>query len=146
MTLTNDEARHWLQECGLRVTGPRLAVLGVLMEAEMPLSHSEVLARLGETGWDPATIYRNLVKLRDAGVAPVVSRMEGIDRYALAERDDGHRHPHFLCELCGQISCLPAELIASIVMDDRWAESIKKATVQLRGECPDCLDRSQQER
>ena len=140
MTFTKDEARHWLQESGLRVTGPRLAVLGVLLEAELPLSHSEVLTRLGETGWDPATIYRNLVKLRDAGVAPVVSRMGGIDRYALAERDDGHRHPHFLCEQCGRIACLPAELTSSMSMEGPWAESIKRAAVQLRGECPDCLD------
>ncbi|MEO1369084.1 MAG: hypothetical protein AAFX50_18055, partial [Acidobacteriota bacterium] len=71
----------------------------------------------------------------------VVSRVEGIDRYALSRRDDGHRHPHFLCQHCGRISCLPSELLASVATDDPWAESIKGATVQLRGECPDCLDR-----
>ncbi|MEM9553647.1 MAG: transcriptional repressor [Acidobacteriota bacterium] len=143
MRITKDEARQWLHRGGLRVTAPRMAVLGVLAEAELPLSHSEVLARLGETDWDPATIYRNLVKLRDAGVAPVVSRMEGIDRYALAEREDGHRHPHFLCEDCGRFACLPAELTASMSMDGPWAESIRGAAVQLRGECPDCLAQSE---
>ena len=140
MKITKDKARQWLHESGLRATAPRMAVLGVLAQAARPLSHTEVLERLGETDWDPATIYRNLVKLRDAGVAPVVSRMEGIDRYALAwERDDGHRHPHFLCEDCGRIACLPAELVASMSMDGPWAESIKRAMVHLRGECPDCL-------
>ncbi|MEM9593079.1 MAG: transcriptional repressor [Acidobacteriota bacterium] len=139
MRITKDEARQWLHESGLRVTAPRMAVLAVLAEAQLPISHSEVLARLGKTDWDPATIYRNLVKLRDAGVAPVVSRMEGIDRYALAQQDDGHRHPHFLCEHCGQIACLPAELTASMSIDGPWAESVKRAMVQLRGECPDCL-------
>lgn len=140
MGITKDEARLRLQESGLRVTAPRVAVLGVLAEAKRPLSHTEVLARLGDADWDPATIYRNLVKLRDAGVASVVSRMEGIDRYALAgERNDDHRHPHFLCEECGRIACLSSELTASMSMDGPWAESIKKAMVQLRGECPDCL-------
>ena len=141
MSITKDEARRLLHESALRATAPRLAVLRVLAEAQSPLSHTEVLERLGETDWDPATIYRNLVKLRDAGVAPVVSRVEGIDRYALAgAEDDGHRHPHFVCEDCSRVACLPAELTASMSMDGPWAASIQKAMVQLRGECPDCLE------
>ena len=113
MSLTKDEARKLLHDSALRVTAPRLAVLRVLAEAQNPLSHTEMLERLGETDWDPTTIYRNLVKLRDAGVAAVVSRVEGIDRYALAGAgEDGHRHPHFVCEDCGRVACLPAELAA----------------------------------
>jgi Fur family ferric uptake transcriptional regulator len=120
-----------------------LAVLRVLAEAQSPLSHTEVLERLGEADWDPATTYRNLVKLRDAGVAAVVSRVEGIDRYALTNpHGDGHRHPHFLCEDCGQVSCLPAELTSSMSLDGPWASSVQTAMVQLRGECPDCLERA----
>ena len=143
MSITKDEARKLLHESELRATAPRLAVLRVLAEAPNPLSHTEVLKRLGETDWDPATIYRNLVKLRDAGVAPVVSRADGIDRYALAQsQGDGHRHPHFVCEDCGRIACLPAELTASMAMAGPWAASVQKAVVQLRGECPDCLRQS----
>ncbi|MEM9493284.1 MAG: Fur family transcriptional regulator [Myxococcota bacterium] len=147
MSITKDEARKLLHESALRVTAPRLAVLRVLAEAQNPLSHTEVLKRLGETDWDQATIYRNLVKLRDAGLAPVVSRAEGIDRYALAQaQSDGHRHPHFVCEDCGRVACLPAELTASISMEGPWAASIQKAVVQLRGECPDCLDHTSETR
>lgn len=143
MSITKNEARKLLHESALRATAPRLAVLCVLAEAQSPLSHTEVLERLGETDWDPATIYRNLVKLRDAGVAPVVSRADGIDRYALAgTQGDGHRHPHFLCDDCGRIACLPEELRASMSMDGPWGASIEKAMVQLRGECPDCLDQT----
>ncbi len=139
MSISKGEARKLLQERGLRVTAPRLSVLRVLAEAENPLSYTEVLRRLGEADCCPTTIYRNLVKLRDAGVAPVVSREEGVDRYALAgARDDGHRHPHFVCDTCSQVSCLPAELGASIAMDGPWAASIQKAALHLRGECPDC--------
>lgn len=142
MSIKKDEARKLLRENGLRATAPRIAVLRILSESESPLSNSEVLKQLGETDWDPATIYRNLVKLKDAGVAPVVSRAEGIDRYAFAKaQGDGHRHPHFVCEVCGRVICLPAELTASMSMDGPWSESIKKAMVQLRGKCPDCLAR-----
>lgn len=141
MRIDKDEARKLLHESTLRVTAPRVAVLRVLAEAQNPLSHTEVLERLGKTDWDPATTYRNLVKLRDAGIAAVVSRFEGIDRYALSgAEDDGHPHPHFVCEDCGRVACLPAELTASMSMDGPWAASIRKAMVQLQGECPDCLE------
>lgn len=139
MSITKDEARSMLRDSSLRVTAPRVAVLCVLAAAKRPLSHTEVLQRLGDTDWDPTTIYRNLVKLRDAGIAPVASRADGIDRYALAQsQEDDRRHPHFLCEDCGRVERLPVEFTASI-LDGPWAASIKKAMVHLRGECPDCL-------
>ncbi|MEL6344533.1 MAG: Fur family transcriptional regulator [Myxococcota bacterium] len=145
MGITKDEARELLRERALRATAPRLAVLLVLADAQAPLSHSQVLERLGDTDWDPATIYRNLVKLRDAGITSVVSRAEGISRYMFASaQDDGHRHPHFVCENCGRISCLPAALVASMSMEGPWAASIQTAAVQLRGACPECLQRSRQ--
>ena len=141
MSITKNEAAQFLRDKGLRSTGPRLAVLMVLAETNKPLSHTEMLERLGETDWDPATIYRNLVKLRDAGLAPVVNRAGGIDRYALADtHGEGHRHAHFVCDDCGQIACLPAELTASMPTDKRWGPSIQQAMIQLRGECPDCID------
>src|SRR5690606_9635928 len=122
---------------------PRIAVLRILAGAEQPMSYTEVLQRLGSTEWDPATIYRNRVKLREAGVAQVVSRAEGIGRYMLAQSEgDDHRHPHFVCEDCGRVSCLPADLVA-VSTDGPWAASIQQATVQLRGECPECRARGE---
>jgi len=141
MSITKNEAKKLLQDRALRVTGPRLAVLQLLAASQGPLSHTEILERLGETDWDPATIYRNLVKLRDAGLALVVSCAEGIDRYALAgAQKDDHRHPHFVCKDCGQVACLPLELKPPESIDERWAASVDKAMIQLRGECPDCLE------
>jgi len=140
----SDESRKLLHERGLRVTVPRLAVLNILAQTKRPLSHTEVLECLGETKWDAATVYRNLVRLRDAGIAPVVSRANGIDRYALVKAEDsGHHHPHFLCEDCGHIACLPEALTASISMGGRWATSVQNAVVQFRGECPDCITNTQ---
>jgi len=94
------------------------------------------------SSYPPATIYRNLVKLRDAGIAPVADRIEGIDRYALASKAaEKHHHPHFLCEDCGKVTCLPAELLLSMTIDGPWSASVEATTVQLRGECPECLGR-----
>jgi Fur family ferric uptake transcriptional regulator len=141
MSISKDEARQMLHENELRATAPRIAVLRVLAEAANPLSHTQVLARLGETDWDQATIYRNLVKLRDAGIAKVVSRADGIDRYALSgAQDDDHCHPHFVCADCGTVECLPEQLSAAMSMKGPWEASVEKAVVQLHGVCPDCLD------
>ena len=140
MSMTKAEARKLLHDRSLRATAPRLAVLKILEAASVPLSYTEVLDRLGETDWDPATIYRNLVKLRDAGLAPVV-RAGGVDRYALIRANDqGHRHPHFYCEDCGLVTCLPESLTASLSMNGPWAASVNQAMIQLSGECPDCLE------
>lgn len=141
MTLTHRKARKILKDHELRATASRLAVVRILCESKSPLSHTEVLKRLGQTDWHPATIYRNLVKLRDAGVAPVVSQAGGIARYALAgPQEHDHCHPHFVCDDCGQVACLPQELTASMSLQGPWAASVKEATVQLRGQCPDCID------
>ncbi|MEZ4383327.1 MAG: Fur family transcriptional regulator [Nannocystaceae bacterium] len=142
MSITTEEGRALLREHGLRVTPPRLAVLRVLDAADAPLSHTEALEILGDTDWDPATIYRNLIKLRDAGLALVVSRAGGIDRYALASsrHQAAHQHPHFVCDDCGKIACLPAELTSSMSVEGRWSASVRSAMVQLRGECPECLE------
>ena len=47
MSRTKDQARALLSQRKLRVTGPRLAVLRALAGAQGPISHTEVLERLG---------------------------------------------------------------------------------------------------
>ena len=139
--MTKEQAIQLLRDKGLRSTAPRIAVLMVLAKTKGPLSHTEMLEHLGDTDWDPATIYRNLVKLRDAGLAPVVNRTDGIDRYALAgSHGHNHQHPHFVCDDCGLIACLPADVTPPLSKDDRWGPSVQKAMVELRGECPDCIE------
>lgn len=140
MALTTNETRKLLRDSMLKATAPRLAVVRVLEQAQQPLSYSEVLEELGQCDWDPATIYRNLVKLRDVGIASVVSRAEGIDRYTLTphQRND-HKHAHFICMDCGRMLCLPTDLTASLSANDPWTQSIQRAMIELRGECPDCL-------
>jgi hypothetical protein len=77
------------------------------------------------------------------GATIEVKAAEGLfrsfDRYALAVEDDDHRHPHFSCESCGRILCLPpARLTASMTLSGAWKRSVADAVVHLRGVCPDC--------
>lgn len=146
MAEEHSSARARLQSRGLRATGARLAVLTVLERGGRPLSHSEILRELGSTDWDPTTVYRNLVKLAEAGVAQIVTRAGGMDRYALAEEAESeespHRtHPHFVCRDCGEVSCLPSELTVDVQLSGRWGRAVQQAALQFKGECPSCFER-----
>jgi Fur family ferric uptake transcriptional regulator len=128
-----------IRDLGLRVTAPRLAVLRVLAAADRPMSHAEVVTVLGDDiGWDRATVYRNLIALVGVNLVRVASHAGGITRYELA-REDGKdcNHPHFVCDDCGLVSCLPGTEIVP-PKKSQWSKAIKAAEVQFVGRCPTC--------
>lgn len=125
----------------MRATAPRVTLIRLLSESSRPLSYSEVVDQCGDD-FDPTTMYRNLVTLKDAGLARVVSRANGMARYELVT-DNGtpsHEHPHFACDDCGTVTCLPDESVATVAVSGPWTGALEAATVQLQGSCPDCLD------
>jgi len=139
-TRSIDNRKKRLREAGMRATGPRIAVLALLDSAEKPLSHSEVVEALGEGDWDQATLYRNLLRLVEAGLARVASRVGGVARYEVrGDGDAPHLHPHFSCRSCGKVECLPEAKLAGPV-SRRWHRSLKASELQLIGDCPDCLE------
>lgn len=127
-----------IRRLGLRVTAPRLAVLQVLAEAARPLSHSEVVAKLGDDApWDRATVYRNLVALVGVNLARVAGHAGGTCRYEIARDDEHGPHPHFLCDDCGIVSCLPeTEVITP--KKAKWGKALKGAELHFVGRCPSC--------
>lgn len=138
-TMTRDEARQRIHDAGLRATAPRVAVLRLLSETDRPLSHSEVVEAIGTDDWDQATVYRNLVKLVDVELARVASKVGGVARYeARAEGEPPHVHPHFWCETCGSVECLPKMKLTGS-LGRRWSRSLEASELQLIGECPECL-------
>lgn len=141
--LSVEDIRNWLHERALRSTGARVAVIQALARAARPMSSSEVSRDIGFATTDAATVYRNLVKLEECGLVEVAARVDGMDRYALAPRDDERHgshsaHPHFVCNDCGEVSCLPADVQFSIKTHGRWNRSVRDAVVQLIGACPAC--------
>lgn len=81
--MDRSQAKTLLRQHQLRVTTPRLEVFLALAHCDHPVSHSELLEGLGEVDWDQATVYRNLVKLSEVGLARIVSHAEGVSRYEL---------------------------------------------------------------
>lgn len=137
------ETKRRLRDLGLRVTAPRVGVLRVLDAAERPLSHAEVVSRLGGDAvedvalWDRATVYRNLVALVGVGLVRISSHAGGICRYEIVKDPKDCTHPHFVCDDCGIVSCLPeAEVVTK--NNTRWSKSLRGAEVQFVGRCPSC--------
>ncbi len=114
-------------------------MLQAMGEAERPLSHAEVADRLGgeEAPWDRATVYRNLVALVEVGLLRVASQAHGVIRYELIEGESDTGHPHFVCEECGIVSCLPATDI-ELPRIAKWNKALQRAKVQWVGQCPSC--------
>lgn len=66
---SDDAARQSLRGAGLRSTASRVAVWRILQQAIAPQSHNDVVLQLASTGFDRATLYRNLTDLVEAGLA-----------------------------------------------------------------------------
>jgi Fur family ferric uptake transcriptional regulator len=136
------EFRAQLRQAGLRVTAPRLSVLGVLATAPTPFSHAEVADRLAAAGIDRATIYRNLQDLVEAGILRRTDLGDHVWRYAMAAGNAAHpvdQHPHFVCSECGAVTCLPCASV-TIRATKAAPETVRKGLyeVQIRGVCDTC--------
>ena len=141
MTVERDRLKALLRGAGLRATGPRLSVYAAVERESRPISHSQLVKQMRGQDLDSATIYRNLIKLSEAGLLKVVSRANGMARYANAEsdHDHGHEHAHFVCSDCNTVSCLPEEALPRPKVEGRWSASLENAQMVVRGTCPDCL-------
>lgn len=134
--------RESIRNAGLRSTAPRVAVLEFLETAEAPVSHGEICEALEGTGFDRATLYRNLIDLTDAGLLTRSDLGDHVWRFALKREEDSHEiaHPHFTCEGCGEVACLPGVSVR-VRSGDRVPRAVASAEVrvQLRGRCDACI-------
>jgi len=139
---TRSELKAQLRDLGLRATASRLAVLGRLHDVARPLSHAELMETLTDQGWDPATVYRILSDLTDAGMLRRMDLGDHIWRFELldacrAVRDD---HAHFLCTDCGEVTCLP-EVELRTTSGKALPAALRGAEMHLRvtGRCNSCV-------
>src|SRR5262249_21024868 len=124
-----------------RSTAPRLAVLERLRRATSPMTHADITAALMPLGFDRATIYRNLVDLTEAGRASRIELGDHGWRYemrARPQRRDAGEHPHFVCNDCGTVSCLPTVRVAIRPPPGRRSLVASVSEVVLKGRCATC--------
>jgi Fur family ferric uptake transcriptional regulator len=136
--LGSEELRQLLIGKGLRVTAQRTAVLLELAKAKLPISHPELTERLASQGLERTTVYRNLVSLTEAGLLVKTQLGDSVWRFGLPNVNSaGHGvHPHFVCNDCGDVSCLPE---SSVALRGEAIRNHHVAEVQLRGRCAACV-------
>lgn len=138
-TPTASDLKAALREAGLRSTAPRLAVLEYLYKVGAPASHAELHDKLAASGFDRATLYRNLIDLADAGLVTRTDLGDHVWRFELRRAEQSVRHPHFTCVDCGAVACLPD--VKVLVKPGRGvprALQQQQVEVQLRGRCDAC--------
>lgn len=137
------EVRSLLKERGLRATGARITVLEVLHEQRGPMTHEQVMDVLPTGVHDKASIWRILADLAEAGVLSRMDLGDRVWRYELLDacRTVSDDHAHFLCESCGEVSCLPPIEIRSL--DGALPQALRGADFRVRvtGTCAECTER-----
>jgi Fur family ferric uptake transcriptional regulator len=130
-----------IRDVGLRGTGSRIAVLRVLQAARAPMTHNEVSDQLTSSGYDHATIYRNLVDLSRAGLLARTDLGDHVWRFEVRRGSADHKaqHPHFVCVDCGDVNCLPEKAVS--VRGTPGAPRAlrrRRVVIQLQGRCDNC--------
>jgi len=134
--LREDDLKQLLVGKGIRITEQRMEILRELAKLRIPASHSELTERLAGDGLDRATIYRNLLSLTKAGLLVKTQLGDNVWRFELphAATTEHGAHPHFVCNDCGDVACLPENAV--VLRGEAVRNQI--AEVQLRGRCADC--------
>ena len=137
-------AASLLREAGLRVTGPRLAVLETL-EATPHADAATVLAATRErtAGVSVQGVYDVLAALSEAGV---LRRIRPAHAAARFEIDRGDNHHHVVCRGCEALVDVPCATGRPPCLDTAVAEAagfaVEEAEVLFRGLCPSCRQTS----
>jgi Fur family ferric uptake transcriptional regulator len=136
--LPREEARQRIRAAGLRATPGRIATYQVLFAAVAPLTHSDVAEALAGSGFDRATVYRNLIDLTDHGLVARSDLGDHAWRFEIAHVA-AQDHVHFVCVDCGDVACLSG-VDVSVRRADGIPRSVSenRVEVQLRGRCDAC--------
>ena len=132
-----------LRAADLRVTRPRVAVLGAVHEhphADTDSIIAVVRADLGEVSTQ--AVYDVLRALTRAGL---VRRIQPAGSTARFEARVADNHHHVVCRSCGAIADVDCAVGHAPCLDpsNDHGYSIEEAEVTYWGQCPDCAGRPQ---
>jgi Fur family ferric uptake transcriptional regulator len=84
------------------------------------------------------TVYRVLARLEKEGIIHTVVDKDGLTWYARSEHSPREKledhHPHFQCNKCGRMLCLPVSLELPNIKNHK----IESENILLIGACEDC--------
>ena len=134
-----EQVTERLRAAGLRVTAPRVSVLGVLDASEDHPRVDQLIERVHAAGVSISTqaTYDVCEALHRAGLARRIAPAGGPVRY---ESRVGDNHHHLVCRACGaaaDVACAVGEA-GCLEPSDRNGFTIDEAEVTFWGLCPRC--------
>jgi len=127
-----------LREASLRVTRPRLAVLGAVHD-HPHADTSSIITHVREQFGDVSqqAVYDVLAALTDAGLVRRIHPPNSVARY---EARVGDNHHHLVCRACGAIADVDCAVGAApcLTAGDHHGYAIDEAEVIYWGQCPGC--------
>lgn len=132
-----------IKAAGMRVTGPRTAMLRALAEARSPLSVEDVRRASGKDA-DLVTAYRTVETLEKIGLVRRHILESGKNLYELSDprRPDEHHH-HVICRVCGKMEPLPgcqAEVFEKAA--GKLGYGALTHVLEVYGVCPACAQKA----
>lgn len=134
-----ESIRKVLREAGLRSTPARIAAYRFLQKSDSPASHAEVSEELTQSGFDKATVFRNLNDFAEVGLARRTELGDHVWRFELASDEHSEdAHPHFVCIDCGSVSCVDKSELTRFAGRKSIASIGRVTEILLRGHCNSC--------
>jgi len=130
-----------LREAGLKVTHPRIMILGLLETSDQRhLSAEEVFNLLRESGEKKiglATVYRVLTQFEAAGL---VTRHHFEGGNSVFEINKGAHHDHIVCVKCGRVDEFVDEMIELRQKEiaEKQGYQMTDHSLHIYGVCPEC--------
>jgi Fur family transcriptional regulator, stress-responsive regulator len=139
---TTTNAETTLRAAGLRVTRPRLAVLGVVQHH--PHADTDQIIGLVRTEIGKVSHQAVYDVLRALTTAGLLRRIEPAGSTARYEARVGDNHHHVVCRSCGAIADVDCAVghAPCLTASDGHGFSIDEAEVVYWGRCPTCSAQS----
>ncbi|MHC4659006.1 MAG: Fur family transcriptional regulator [Planctomycetota bacterium] len=132
------KAKELLGSANLRRTGPRMAILAVLLGSRRPQTADQIAAKLSRPAPNKVTIYRTLETFVEADLVHKAFLDERTWNFELAHNcTESQCHPHFTCTDCGDTNCL-TDISLPLAKSPGKGFVIHRQRVQLEGLCPKC--------
>jgi Fe2+ or Zn2+ uptake regulation protein len=139
----NQRITDWtatLHQEGLRVTQPRLQVMRILAESEIPLTPQDIYQLTLDLDSPPgiASVYRTLEMLGNLGLTMQIHQPGGC--HAICPAVEGHKHL-LICSTCGQMRVVEGnEGISEYInkVEEETGYRVEEHWLQLFGTCQNC--------
>jgi Fur family ferric uptake transcriptional regulator len=134
------DALEILKSNHLSNTDSRREILQVFLRSRAALAHHDIEKKTGEK-FDRVTVYRTLQTFIDKGIVHTIPTSDNAVKYALCREEcsEGHHHDnhiHFVCDSCGNTTCLDETAIPQIKLPQGYRQ--EKVNVIVNGVCKTC--------